>query len=221
MIVASYNVGHPPQEGRRQEFIRRTIANSGCQIVALQEATPPLLEYLADDFPYQCNSPGHDPRGLYLALLSQIPFDSCQNHLAAPVRLSRDLLEVRIGTVTIFVAHLKSMRGGRLAHQQRHREASYIAEVLSRQQHFALCGDLNDHFTSQALEPLSHLTNPHQGMRTFPLPNRAHQFDYILLPDSRFCSPRVLPESRASDHALICLDLLPGAQAPRPEPEQL
>jgi endonuclease/exonuclease/phosphatase family metal-dependent hydrolase len=210
MVLASYNVGSPPSEGRRCEFIRRTIGNSGCQVLALQEATPALLEALRIDFPHQVSSPGNDPRQLTLALLSQIPIDRAVSHLGAAVRLSRDLLQAEIAGLSVFVTHLKSMRGGRVAHNQRHREASYIAEVLQGSQNFALCGDLNDHFTSAALQPLAHLYNPHQGQRTFPLPKRAHQFDYILLPHEKFEAARVLPESRASDHALICLKLTGG-----------
>ncbi|MFI8192075.1 endonuclease/exonuclease/phosphatase family protein [Streptomyces sp. NPDC085946] len=122
------------------------------------------------EYPYVAGVDGNDPRLIDVAVLSKLPITRIRSHqhLMDPgsptaALFSRDCLEVDVEvreseskstTVTLFVNHFKSMRGGRPATRgKRQRQAAKVKELVTGRfgsaapgdHPFVVLGDLNDY----------------------------------------------------------------------------
>lgn len=174
------------------QFRNRYLKGSGYQHIVLEEA--------------------NDSRGIDVAVLSRFKILDYKSHKDVRFRVpdksqlegfSRDLLQVKISAhsqyqFTLFVAHLKSHWGGKVADAKRKAEADKIQAILNDfeknnpQANYVLVGDFNDTPDQETLKSLLVPTSEFRlydcmsselgkGIYTYHPQKYRSRIDYILL----------------------------------------
>jgi endonuclease/exonuclease/phosphatase family metal-dependent hydrolase len=139
------------------------------------------------DYAYQLLIEGNDPRGIDVAVLSQLPMQSATTHQHRMVTIAyprgnttepryervfrRDCLEVNIQVedvvLPVFICHFKSMAGGRRETRPvRLAEASAVRHIIESRfaeparQNWLIVGDLNDYTETDGVPDAEHGLGP-------------------------------------------------------------
>ncbi|MEU2547677.1 endonuclease/exonuclease/phosphatase family protein [Streptomyces roseolus] len=197
----------------------RTLADSGADLIALQELVDPALatyrRELASRYPY------HSVRGT-VGLWSRHPLGAARaldirpRDVAEPWRRAlRAEVRTPYGEVAAYVVHLPSVRlgPGGLASARRDESARLLGRILTEEPsgRVVLAGDLNGTVDDRGLAPLtSRLAAPDRGLAlSYPAALPVARIDQVLARGGRVPAIRTLPAT-GSDHlpvlARVALD---------------
>ncbi|WP_282694585.1 endonuclease/exonuclease/phosphatase family protein [Streptomyces sp. CC208A] len=219
LTVAQHNVA---DDNADPAGTARALADSGADLVALQELVDPALavyrEVLAPRYPY------HSVQGT-VGLWSRHPLTGARaldvkpRDIAEPWRRAlRAEVRTPYGEVAAYVVHLPSVRLGPsgLASARRDESAARLGRILAAESsaRIVLAGDLNGTVDDRGLAPLtSRLGAPERGIAlSYPAGLPLARIDQVLARGARVPSIRTLPAT-GSDHlpvlARVAFDAAP------------
>ncbi|MEU3607096.1 endonuclease/exonuclease/phosphatase family protein [Streptomyces sp. NPDC035033] len=220
LTVAQHNVA---DDNADPAGTARALAESGADLVALQELVDPALavyrEVLAPRYPY------HAVRGT-VGLWSRHPLTGARaldikpRGVAEPwQRALRAGVRTPYGEVAAYVVHLPSVRlgPGGFGSARRDESAARLGRILAAEasERIVLAGDLNGTVDDRGLAPLtSRLAAPERGLAlSYPAGLPLARIDQVLAGGARIPAIRTLPAT-GSDH----LPVLARIAGLRPDP---